>query len=264
MIDNGTWIVREDGNGSTNFTDNFISGTLDSLTVNSGGFTINLDAVNGASSASINEAITGVGGVTKTGDGVAYIGRGAATANTYTGLTDVQAGSLLLGANATTIDSDVSIDSGATFGGRGTANGNIVADSGSFLSPGLSTDVFNVGGDVDLGGTLLVEYDELDSEQIDVLNVAGDLDISTAALDFADISAGPDPLTGPSYIFATYGTLTGTEFASVTGLPANFVIDYAFGGNNIALVNLIPEPGTLALGLLGLFAIGGVRSRQED
>ena len=99
------------------------------------------------------------------------------------------------------------------------------------------------------------EFGTDDKEVMEILS--GDLDISLAAVDFADISTGPVGLSGIAYIFATYGTLTGSQFASVVDLPAGYTLDYAYGGNNIALV---PEPTAALLGALGL--LGLLRRRR--
>ena len=54
------------------------------------------------------------------------------------------------------------------------------------------------------------------------------------------------PLDDPAYVFASYGSLTGSQFASVVDLPSGYQIDYAYQGNSIALIP-VPEPATLAL-----------------
>ena len=51
-----------------------------------------------------------------------------------------------------------------------------------------------------------------------------------------------------AYFLATYSTLTGGDstFASVTGVPDGYVIDYRYNaGNRIALVKAIP--GTILI-----------------
>lgn len=62
---------------------------------------------------------------------------------------------------------------------------------------------------------------------------AAALDITTADVTF-DVVA---PLDDAVYILADYTSLTGASFASVTGLPAGYSINYAYnGGTQIALV----------------------------
>ena len=80
-------------------------------------------------------------------------------------------------------------------------------------------------------------------EVFDLLAVGGNLDITGATVDFEDIEDGGTTLDNEAYVFATYDTLTGT-FGTVTDLPSGYTIDYAYGGNSIALV---PEPATFVL-----------------
>ena len=86
-----------------------------------------------------------------------------------------------------------------------------------------------------------------------------DLNITNAALDFNKLSVAA--LSGGPYIFASYGSLTGTAFASVAHLPTGFSINYNYlSGNQIALVSAgsgsgaslgsaaaVPEPTALLL-----------------
>jgi hypothetical protein len=63
-------------------------------------------------------------------------------------------------------------------------------------------------------------------------------------------------------VFATYGTLVGNPAVEV-GVPAGFVVNYAFSGNQIALVP-VPEPSAIVLmgfAMLGLRSFG--RKRQS-
>ena len=103
-----------------------------------------------------------------------------------------------------------------------------------------------------ISGTLDVEYDDSLTQPIDLLNVSGTLDITAATVDFADISSGALGLSEPAYVFATYGTLTGSQFASVVDLPTGYSINYAYAGTNIALV---PEPTAALLAGLGVLAL---------
>ena len=64
--------------------------------------------------------------------------------------------------------------------------------------------------------------------------------------------SGGSALNDPIYVFASYNTLAGSQFASVNNLPSGYSIDYVFNGNSIALV---PEPAAITIvGMaLGLF-----------
>ena len=125
-------------------------------------------------------------------------------------------------------------------------------DVGGHVAPGNSIGTLTVSGSMAISGTLDVEYDDSLTQPIDLLNVSGTLDITAATVDFADISSGVLGLSEPAYVFATYGTLTGSQFASVVDLPTGYSINYAYAGNNIALV---PEPTAALLAGLGVLAL---------
>ena len=74
---------------------------------------------------------------------------------------------------------------------------------------------------------------EIDGANADKLVVGGTLDISAGTLDIANLGGGFPQVP---YVIATYGSLTGSSFASVTDLPAGCDVDYAYNGNQIALV----------------------------
>ena len=210
----------------------------------------------------------GTTALAKTGTGTQTL----TAANTYTGPTTVAAGVLALSGSgsisgSTTIDVasgatlDVSgvsdnpwtLGASQTLEGNGTVYGGLTA--AGHIAPGNSIGMLDVSGDLTISGTLDVEYDG-DRSLIDLLAVTGNLDISGATVDFSPLNSA---LTGSPHIFASYGSLTGSQFNVVADLPAGYTIDYNYAGNNIAL---IPEP-TAAL-LAGLGALGLLRRRRHS
>ena len=132
-------------------------------------------------------------------------------ANSYTGTTSIQAGTLALAATGT-IDSSsaVSIAAGAVL--QTTAQTEHVIPAGQTVTLGLNAADAGSSGQINATG----------------------LDISNATVAF-DISNGP--LNDPAYVLATYSSLTGTEFLSVPTVPG-YTIDYAYNeGTQIALVS---------------------------
>ncbi len=187
------------------------------------------------------------GNITTTGAKLEKNGAGTWTlngTNGYTGITEVKGGKLLVNGS---IVSDTTVSANATLGGDGTISANAIVNAGGTMAAGNSVGTLTVTGNTTLAGTLKTE---LDGATTDLLIVGGALDITAATVDFDVLTT----LTGGPYVFATYGSLVGTQFATVTDLPTGYTIDYAYGGDSIALVTVIPSPAALPVLGLGLLA----------
>ena len=211
---------------------------------------------NRADGTSYDGSISGVGALTQAGSGTLTLNG----SSSYTGATTVAAGVLAVNGSIAT-SSLTTVDNLATLQGTGTVGATTVA-TGGHVAPGNSIGTLTISGSMTINGTLDVEYDDsLSDQKIDLLAVSGDLVISAATVDFSDISTGTIGLSGVPYIFATYSTLNGGlggTFATVVDLPSGYMIDYAYNGNNIALV---PEPAAAMLAALGL--LGLLRRRRR-
>ena len=193
--------------------------------------------------------LAGTGGITKSGAGTLRLN----AANTYIGPTTVAAGILAVDGSIAS-SSLTTVDSGATLQGTGTVGPALV---NGHIAPGNSIGMLSVNGNLTISGTLDVEYDGGGS-LIDLLAVTGNLNIGSATVDFAPLNSS---LTGSPYIFATYGSLIGSQFASVVDLPGGYTIDYAYdNGTTTTNIALVPEP-TVAL-LAGLGLLGLLRRRR--
>lgn len=226
------------------------SGTAGTVS-KSGSNTRSLTLGNANANGDFSGDITFTGGtstIAKVGSGTQVLSGNISTA----GAGSVSAGALLING---TWNNGVSATGTATLGGTGTINGAVNIAATAFLAPGASIESLAVTS-ATISGTLEIEYNGTGAGTIDLLAVTNALDITNATVDFAQLTA---PADDASYIFATYGSLVGTQFASVVNLPSGYSIDYAFGGNNIALVS-IPEPAAALLGSLGL--LGLIRRRR--
>jgi autotransporter-associated beta strand protein len=160
-------------NLGTNQTFDAASGNLAiSGNVTNNGNTLTLA---GASNTDINGNITGAGGLTKTGTGIATLN----VAQSFTGRTTVSEGTLALGAGAslastninlgtlagqgtldvTALSGGITIGVGQTLAGYGTVKGNTTIASGGTLAPGNSPGILTFTEDLILseGSTSIFE-----------------------------------------------------------------------------------------------------------
>jgi len=153
------------------------------------------------------------------------------------------------------------LSSGQRLGGFGTITGAVSAPGGSFVGPGNSIGTLTENTSLALAGTLNIDLNDSDPSVVDLLNDVGNLDISAPTSTVAfNITGTP---SAAAYVFAKYGTLTGTAFGTVNNLPAGYTINYNYqGGNQIALVSNVPEPGIAALAIVGVFGTSLRRRRR--
>lgn len=164
------------------------------------------------------EANDGGGGIlNKAGDGTMVLNN----ACSYTGATNVLAGSLLV--NSTLATNGVTVSSGATVGGTGSTAAPLTVSAGGTVAPGASAGDLAVGATV-IAGSYACEIDGLNA---DTLVVTGNLDLTGSTLALSVLGGGA---TEASYLIASYtGTLTGT-FGTVTGLPSGYSVNYDTAG----------------------------------
>lgn len=184
----------------------------------------------------ITDAAGGPGGIFIEG-GDAFTLSGA---NTYTGVTVVENATLLVNnaSGSGTGTGALIVMNGGELGGSGRVGGSVLIESGGGVRPDMTL-TFDAAvvlqGDVNL---------DLASAATESLLAAGELDIGSATLNLSTSN-----LTESAYLLARYGSLTGGMFGSIIGLPAGYLIDYAFndgsGSNHIALV-LPPPPSAFA------------------
>ncbi len=208
----------------------------------------------------------GAGGLTKIQSGTWTLGG----ANTWTGATNINAGTLLV-TGSITGTSAVNVTS--TLGGSGTITpasaGNVSLLAGGKLSPGTSAGnlslVLSGGGQLDLTagitsntGGLVFELDTpTASDKITI--TGGALNIGSGLLNFDDFAFTPlgGFAEGDYTLFDGDTAIVGLLGASLSGPIGLFTgeIQLANGGTDLVL-HVIPEPSTAALllGSLGLLA----------
>jgi autotransporter-associated beta strand protein len=204
------------------------------------------------------------GGFTKTGDGILSL----SAANQWTGLTNVQAGTLLVNG---TLAGTSRVDVAGTLGGSGTittATGSlakVVLASGSGLSPGnggtgtltiqLSSGTLDLTDALGIGNTGELAF-ELGLAGDKVVLTGGQLVIGAGNLEFDDFTftnlAGFNPATTYTLFdgtLATNGTLGPGTSGSIAGFP--FVLQLINGNADLVLMP-VPEPASAVLMLGGL------------
>ncbi len=274
---NGTGMLRRrDTSNKVTVTDAASGSTISVATLNLLDNNPAFDVADGAAASdlTISSQITGGAGLVKSGAGTLTLSNNA---NTYTGATTVNAGTL----NVTgTLASKVTANTGTTVTGNGGKfNGGLIMSSGSTHAPGaspgkeyvantltyngatLEIDIWtNDDGDVATAGT---GYD-----QIEMTGAAPQLTLSGAPQIVVDLDNTYNPAVWNSYqIITGIDTTTGVFNGTVTVQNAStdwtnsgnyFRIDY--NADNIALT-VIPEPATFGL-VLAFGAAAVIRRRR--
>lgn len=122
-----------------------------------------------------------------------------------------------------------------TLSGIGTIQGNLVAEPGTTVAPGLSAGVLTVSGAVALNGTVNLELDRSASPNSDQIN-ATSITVEGATINVANI--GPDCITGDVYQLFNHA-VTGTPLA--VNLPAQ----NASGSVAYSWTNMLALDGTI-------------------
>lgn len=248
--------------GVTTITGGMLQVSSDGITGMVSGNVVNGGALmfNRADTVTYNAIISGTGSVSQIGTGMLVLNG----ANTYTGATTVQAGTLEIGdeSHATaTVQSDVTVDNGGTLRGHGTINGNVVSDG--TVWPGGSVGVLTINGNYTQNADATLQIDVTPTEASQLL-VKGNASLGgTLSLIYA-----PGTYNSATYTLVQANALTGT-FASTTSTgsvptalsptvsytstQANLVLTSSTPGNPTGPTNPTP-PTVVAPHDSGLFA----------
>lgn len=192
--------------------------------------------------------------LTKTGLGIVSL----AAANTYSGATSVNAGTLLVNGSLSAGGGAVTVADSAALGGTGTINRAVSVSAGGIFTPGD----FNSSGVSQAGNLAIVgnlTFADTSSLRFD-LGTASDLVAITGDLTLdglLTVTGGTGFGTGTYTLFSYTGTFLNNTL-TLSSLPSGY--SYALDTATTGLVNLtvsaIPEPASIAM-YLGMAALAG-------
>lgn len=254
----GTASVTIDGSlvRATQDNDDFVSGFgTQAIAIGANGATIDTDG----HAIGIAAQFGGAGGLFKSGAGTLTL----EGANSYTGATTVDAGTLLVNGDQSAATGPVGVASGATLGGIGTIGGGVTIADGGILAAGSNgVGKLTIVGDLSLGGGSQLAF-ELGEANVpggplnDLVEVGGDLTLDGTVnvtvptggtfgpgvyrlIDYAgalnDNGLAVAPLPGGSDAFVQTAIANQVNLVNTAGLTLNFW-DGAAGPKNDGAIN---------------------------
>lgn len=301
VVLNGGTLASSDTDGSGWGTWNFARATEKKLLVtdNSTVSALGVGFRNGATievtngknldfTGTILNSFDGTSTVIKTGAGTLTL----SGSNSYTGVTTVSAGSLLVNGNNSTATGAVTVDSGATLGGSGTIGGATTINGTH--SPGNSPAVQTFASDLGYGSAAAFSFELISNAStgrgttFDGVNVGGSLSIASGAVFNVTLNGAGSTTDFGNVFWSTnqswlvfdptgVGTTTGNFAIGTVSLDSLGKAYSSYGSfstsadvNNDLYLNwtAVPEPSTYALLILSGAGFAGHvirrRSRRND
>jgi autotransporter-associated beta strand protein/YVTN family beta-propeller protein len=249
------------GNGALSFaslTDATFAGLTGPGTLtlsNSASSAVGLSVGDTNASATFSGTLQGPGSLAKIGSGTLLM----AGNNTYSGTTAVNQGELVVNGS---LVSPVTVNSGGILGGTGSLS-FVTVNAGGQLSPGDAPGIMTLSGNLTLMGSAVMDYQldtPLDSDM--VLMTSGALTLN--GQQFSDFNFTSLGGFGPgAYSLIDAGSISGSLGSGTSGTIDGYQASLAVQGNNLVL-NVVPEPGTLALLAAGVIGLLGYSWRRQQ
>jgi autotransporter-associated beta strand protein len=214
-----------------------------------------LSVGNNNATTTFSGALAGPGSLFKVGSGELLI----TGSSTYSGPTSVNQGELMVNGS---LASAVTVNSGGILAGTGSLT-SVTVNAGGQLAPGDAPGTLTLSGSLTLlsGAALDYELDTpLDSDEI--LMSAGTLELN--GQQFSDFNF--TPLAGfgrGTYTLIDAGSITGSLGSTTSGTIDGLQASLAVKGDNLVL-NVVPEPSTLALLVAGAVGVAGFARRWKS
>lgn len=221
-------------------------------------------AFGGAGNLTLNGIISNATGVGSTGTTITKNGGGTLTlgnaSNTYSGVTDVVGGRLIVNGNIST-STLTTVKTNATLGGTGTVGPLVVNSNGTFAPGDGGIESLNVNG------SLTLESGSISNFQINTTGDAADLAIATALITFGGTlnvtNIGGTLIDGDVFNLFDWTTPTPTGTFSTVNLPT-LGSGLTWNQSNLysnGTIAVVPEPSAAML-LGGLGALALLRRRR--
>lgn len=178
-----------------------------------------------ATTHTVNGVVSGAGALSKSGTGTLTL---TANSAAHTGAVDVQAGTLRVNGVLGDATSALTVRSGATLGGAGTLGGNVSVASGGVLAPGNSPGTLTINGNLALASGSTSRF-ELGQANVaggalnDLVNVGGNLALGGTLVVTQAAGGSFDP--GIYRLFNYGGALTdnGLNVGSLPGANEGYI-----------------------------------------